>query len=138
PEYVERAQTDSPVRLTSWARLPFDTSAIGRKRSGELRTVCDDAGDDSHSHLPFQLKVTPDRTAPAGAKVEWATPKRKHWHHGEVAMEWLNRRDFLALGALPPLASIAQPLRPGSMFVCMHEASSDRFDFRTAMEGYAK
>jgi 2-keto-myo-inositol isomerase len=24
------------------------------------------------------------------------------------------------------------------MFVCMHEASSDRFDFKTAMEGYAK
>jgi sugar phosphate isomerase/epimerase len=24
------------------------------------------------------------------------------------------------------------------MFVCMHEASSDRFDFRAAMEGYAK
>jgi sugar phosphate isomerase/epimerase len=27
---------------------------------------------------------------------------------------------------------------PGSLFVCMHEASSDRFDFRAAMEGYAK
>src|SRR6266850_4714578 len=26
----------------------------------------------------------------------------------------------------------------GSLFVCMHEASSDRIDFRTAMEGYAK
>ena len=24
------------------------------------------------------------------------------------------------------------------MFVCMHEASSDRFDFKTAMEGYAR
>jgi sugar phosphate isomerase/epimerase len=24
------------------------------------------------------------------------------------------------------------------MFVCMHEASSDRFDYRTSMEGYAK
>lgn len=31
-----------------------------------------------------------------------------------------------------------QAERPGSLFVCMHEASSDRFDFRTAMEGYAK
>ena len=31
-----------------------------------------------------------------------------------------------------------QATRPGSMFVCMHEASSDRFDFKTAMEGYAK
>jgi sugar phosphate isomerase/epimerase len=26
----------------------------------------------------------------------------------------------------------------GAMFVCMHEASSDRFDFRAAMEGYAR
>ena len=28
--------------------------------------------------------------------------------------------------------------RSASMFVCMHEASSDRFDFKAAMEGYAK
>jgi sugar phosphate isomerase/epimerase len=31
-----------------------------------------------------------------------------------------------------------QATRAGSMFVCMHEASSDSFDFKTAMEGYAK
>ena len=52
-------------------------------------------------------------------------------------MDTLNRREFLALAAVPPLTSIAQP-RPGSMFVCMHEASSERFDFKPAMEGYAK
>src|SRR5258707_3628343 len=34
--------------------------------------------------------------------------------------------------------AIEQPPRAGTMFVCMHEASSDRFDFKTAMEGYAK
>jgi 2-keto-myo-inositol isomerase len=39
------------------------------------------------------------------------------------------------LAAAPALIQTA---RPGSMFVCVHEASSDRFDFRTAMEGYAK
>jgi len=39
------------------------------------------------------------------------------------------------LAAAPALVQTA---RPGSMFVCMHEASSDRFDYRTAMEGYAK
>jgi sugar phosphate isomerase/epimerase len=39
------------------------------------------------------------------------------------------------LAAAPALIQTA---RPGSMFVCMHEASSDRFDYRTAMEGYAK
>jgi len=57
---------------------------------------------------------------------------------GEKTMDALNRRDFLALAALPPLTAIEQPGRPGSMFVCMHEASSERFDFRTAMEGYAR
>jgi len=51
----------------------------------------------------------------------------------------LNRRDFLALAAaVPSAASIAQPPRTASMFVCMHETSSERFDFKTAMEGYAK
>jgi sugar phosphate isomerase/epimerase len=47
----------------------------------------------------------------------------------------LTRREFVSLAAAPVLL---QTIRPGSMFVCMHEASSDRFDFRTAMEGYAK
>ena len=68
-------------------------------------------------------------------------------------MHDLNRRDFLALAAVPMLmpqrAAFAQataprgqapkPVRLGSgLMVCMHEASSERFDFRTAMEGYAK
>ena len=47
----------------------------------------------------------------------------------------LDRRSFLALAAASPLV---QRTSSGSMFVCMHEASSDKFDFRTAMEGYAK
>jgi 2-keto-myo-inositol isomerase len=62
----------------------------------------------------------------------------------------INRRDFLALAAVPLLtpqraafaqasASKAPPPRLGSrLTVCMHEASSERFDFRAAMEGYAK
>jgi sugar phosphate isomerase/epimerase len=47
----------------------------------------------------------------------------------------MNRREFLALAAAGPLLQ-TQP--SGSLIVCMHEASSDRFDFRTAMEGYAR
>src|SRR6266699_6343776 len=47
----------------------------------------------------------------------------------------LNRREFVALAAAPALM---QAKGPGSIVVCMHEASSDRFDFRTAMEGYAR
>jgi sugar phosphate isomerase/epimerase len=50
-------------------------------------------------------------------------------------MSDLTRRDFFALAAAPALL---QAPRPGQMFVCMHQASSERFDFRTAMEGYAK
>ena len=62
----------------------------------------------------------------------------------------LNRRDFLALAAVPLVLPRDAPLqaqrgtpspapRIGSgLTVCMHEASSDRFDFRTAMEGYAR
>jgi sugar phosphate isomerase/epimerase len=49
-------------------------------------------------------------------------------------MEPLSRRNFMALAAAPMLLQAGG----GSLFVCMHEASSDRFDFRTAMEGYAK
>jgi sugar phosphate isomerase/epimerase len=52
-------------------------------------------------------------------------------------MSDLSRRDFFALAAAPAL--LQQPsARPGQMFVCMHQASSERFDFRAAMEGYAK
>jgi 2-keto-myo-inositol isomerase len=54
---------------------------------------------------------------------------------GHETEEGLNRREFVALAVAP---AFAQAARPGSMFVCMHEASSDRFDFKTAMEGYAK
>ena len=50
-------------------------------------------------------------------------------------MEPVDRREFLALAAAAPLM---QGPRSASMFVCMHEISSDRFDFKTAMEGYAK
>jgi 2-keto-myo-inositol isomerase len=57
-------------------------------------------------------------------------------------MEPVNRREFVAMAALAPLMQTAQTPRTsssgGGMFVCMHEASSDRFDFKTAMEGYAK
>src|SRR5439155_13622842 len=51
-------------------------------------------------------------------------------------MEPVNRREFIAVAALAPLVQAARPA--GSMFVCMHEASSDRFDFKAAMEGWAK
>src|SRR5258707_10448224 len=50
----------------------------------------------------------------------------------------MNRREFFALAAVPALPDLMQPRPPGSIVVCMHEASSDRFDFRAAMEGYAK
>src|SRR5436190_18777121 len=47
----------------------------------------------------------------------------------------LNRREFVALAAVPALM---QTKSSGTIVVCMHEASSERFDFRAAMEGYAK
>jgi sugar phosphate isomerase/epimerase len=62
----------------------------------------------------------------------------------------MDRRDFLALAAVPalvpPPAALAQAARgqkpaapsKSGLTVCMHEASSERFDFRTAMEGYAR
>ncbi len=52
-------------------------------------------------------------------------------------MARLNRREFIGAAAALPLLLRAQPAS-GSMFVCMHEASSDGFDFKTAMQGYAK
>src|SRR5215831_13162273 len=51
-------------------------------------------------------------------------------------MQPVNRREFVVAAALTPLLQSPRP--GGSMFVCMHEASSERFDFKTAMEGYAK
>jgi len=58
-------------------------------------------------------------------------------------MEQVDRRKFIALAAaVPPLmqaqSAQAQTVVPGKMFVCMHEASSDKFDFKTAMEGWSK
>jgi len=47
----------------------------------------------------------------------------------------VTRRELIVLAAAPALL---QPPAPRSLVVCMHEASSDRFDFRTAMEGYAR
>jgi 2-keto-myo-inositol isomerase len=51
-------------------------------------------------------------------------------------VEPVNRREFMEAAALVPLLQTARPA--GAMFVCMHEASSDRFDFKTAMEGWAR
>lgn len=61
-------------------------------------------------------------------------------------MQDLSRRDILALAAVPLVLPgdeaqrppAAATTKPGTMFVCMHQISSDRFDFKTAMEGYAK
>jgi 2-keto-myo-inositol isomerase len=53
-------------------------------------------------------------------------------------MEPIDRRTFFALAAAAPPLMQAQTGGSGSMFVCMHEISSDKFDFKPAMEGYAK
>src|SRR5262245_57351874 len=57
-------------------------------------------------------------------------------------MDSVNRREFLAVAGAAALSQArdadAQGATPARMFVCMHEASSSGFDFRTAMEGYAK
>jgi 2-keto-myo-inositol isomerase len=55
----------------------------------------------------------------------------------------MDRREFFAMAAAVPAVMQAQsrsssPAKPGAMFVCMHEATSDKFDFRAAMEGWAK
>src|SRR5437667_6191167 len=50
-------------------------------------------------------------------------------------MDQLNRREVVALAAIP---AFMQTNASWSLVVCMHETSSERFDFRTAMEGYAK
>jgi 2-keto-myo-inositol isomerase len=47
----------------------------------------------------------------------------------------LNRRQFVALAAAPALM---QSKTAATIVACMHETSSERFDFRAAMEGYAK
>jgi len=48
----------------------------------------------------------------------------------------VNRREFVALAAGAPM--LAQAGGPQKLVVCMHEVSSNGFDFRTAMEGYSK
>lgn len=48
----------------------------------------------------------------------------------------MNRREFLAATAATPL--LAQPPRPSALTVCVHQVSSNGFDYKTAMEGYAK
>jgi sugar phosphate isomerase/epimerase len=56
----------------------------------------------------------------------------------------VNRRQFFALAAAPALMQAAgrrraaAPQAQGRVTVCMHEASADKFDFRTAMEGWAR
>ena len=57
-------------------------------------------------------------------------------HDKGVFVDPLNRRELFAMAAVAPL--LQTPRSTGSMFVCMHEASADRFDFKTAMEGWAK
>src|SRR5262245_56306694 len=58
-------------------------------------------------------------------------------------MSAMTRREFVALAGVPgraPAALAAQPsaARAAQPFVCVHEVSSNTFDFRTAMEGYSK
>lgn len=60
-------------------------------------------------------------------------------------MQSIDRRTFLGLASSPLLAAVAglgdaaaQAGDAGGLFVCMHEASSSGFDFRTAMEGYSR
>jgi 2-keto-myo-inositol isomerase len=49
----------------------------------------------------------------------------------------INRREFLAAAAATPL--LPQPPRPpGRLFACVHQVSSNAFDYRTSLEGYAK
>ena len=52
-------------------------------------------------------------------------------------MSRINRRGFLSSSVAAPL--LAQSAAPrGGIYLSMHEATSGGFDFRTAMEGYAK
>src|ERR1700722_13675578 len=50
----------------------------------------------------------------------------------------LDRRDFLTLAAVGAAVPVLSEAAGGGVFVCIHETSSDGFDFKTAMEGYAK
>jgi sugar phosphate isomerase/epimerase len=57
-------------------------------------------------------------------------------------MSDISRRDFVGIAAAPVLlahtSAFAQAPAPSALFVCMHGASSERFDFRAQMEGWAK
>ena len=50
----------------------------------------------------------------------------------------LDRRDFLTLAAAAAAVPVLTEAAGPGVFVCIHETSSDGFDFKTAMEGYAK
>ncbi len=53
-------------------------------------------------------------------------------------MEPLDRRDFLTLAATAVAVPVLAEAAGAGVFVCIHETSSDGFDFKTAMEGYSK
>ena len=57
-------------------------------------------------------------------------------------MEPRNRREFLAAAVAMPLLMQGRggqaPAAGGSMFACIHQASTSRFDFKTSCEGIAK
>ncbi|MDT8400005.1 MAG: sugar phosphate isomerase/epimerase [Pseudomonadales bacterium] len=60
-------------------------------------------------------------------------------------MNSINRREFMALSATVPIlaaaaggSNLARGAQDGAWFVSMHEISSAGFDFRTAMEGWAR
>lgn len=48
----------------------------------------------------------------------------------------MNRREFLAATATAPL--LTQPAPAGRLFACVHQVSSNGFDYKTSLEGYAK
>src|SRR5438046_2505488 len=52
-----------------------------------------------------------------------------------LAMDRLNRREFVGLAAVP---AFMQTKSSASLVVSMHETSSETFDFQSAMRGYAK
>jgi sugar phosphate isomerase/epimerase len=47
-----------------------------------------------------------------------------------------SRREFLAAAAAVPV--VVRGIKPGHMFICLHETTSAGFGFREAMEGYSK
>jgi sugar phosphate isomerase/epimerase len=54
-------------------------------------------------------------------------------------MQPLNRREFLAVAAaVPPLTQTRGASTPAGIYVCIHQASTARFDFKTSVEGIAK